>query len=283
MRNFARPVFLLITLCSLALFSFTESGKKEIGLQLYSVRDDMQADPVATIEKVGKIGYSFVEAADYQNSNFYGMDPVAFRKVLNKNGLKFLSSHAGQGLPDSAHWDEVMAWWDVCIDAHVAAGVTYLVQPSMNERGYGSLEDLKRYCNYFNIIGEKCNAKGIRFGYHNHAQEFEEVDGIRRYDFMLQNTDPEKVFFQMDLYWITVGGQSAVEYFNKYPGRFLLWHVKDEKELGASGIMDFEPIFAARELSGMQHIIVEVEHYSTTPIESVKMSYDFLMAADYVR
>jgi sugar phosphate isomerase/epimerase len=132
-------------------------------------------------------------------------------------------------------------------------------------------------------VGEKCNAKGIRFGYHNHDKEFTEVDGVVRYDYMLQNTDPEKVFFQLDLYWIVVGGKDPVDYFNNYPGRFLLWHVKDEKELGESGMMDFENMFAEAEVSGMEHIIVEVERYNYTPLESVKMSYDFLMEADYVK
>jgi len=130
-----------------------------------------------------------------------------------------------------------------------------------------------------------CNAKGIRFGYHNHDGEFNNLinDEIVRYDYMLQNTDPDKVFFQLDLYWIQVGGKDAVDYFNRYPGRFIQWHVKDEKELGESGMMDFEPIFAAAEVSGMKYIIVEVEKYNFPPLESVALSHQFLMEADYVK
>jgi sugar phosphate isomerase/epimerase len=153
----------------------------------------------------------------------------------------------------------------------------------MDQYGYGSLADLQRYCDYFNAVGEKCTAKGIKFGYHNHDKEFTEVDGVVRYDYMLQNTNPENVFFQLDLYWIMVGGKSAVDYFKQYPGRFILWHVKDEKELGESGKMDFKTIFENAEVSGMKHIIVEVERYNYTPLESVKMSYDFLMNAEYVK
>ncbi len=275
---------MIFTICACTVFSLSaQSAKKEIGLQLYSVRDDMTKDAAATIEQVGKMGYTFVEAAGYSDGKFYGMNPSEFKALLNKNGLDILSSHSGNPLPDESNWDKTMEWWDVCIDAHLAAGVKYIVQASMDQKGYGSLEDLKRYCDYFNAVGEKCNAKGIRFGYHNHYREFEEVDGIIRYDYMLQNTDPKKVIFQLDLYWIMEGGQDAVAYFKKYPKRFELWHVKDKKELGESGKMDFETIFAAKKKSGMKHIIVEVEEYNHAPIVSVQKSLEFLLEANYVK
>ena len=274
-------LLLLIVLVSTTLFS--SNSKKEIGLQLWSVRSDMADDPVATIQKVGEIGYDFVEAAGYADGKFYGMDPLEFKRVLNENGLEFLSSHTGQDLPDDDNWDQTMQWWETCIEAHAKAGVKYIVQPSMDEKGYGSLEDLQRYCDYFNTVGEMCAEKGIKFGYHNHDKEFETVEGITRYDYMLQNTDPGKVFFQLDLYWITVGGKDPVDYFEEYPGRFTLWHVKDEKELGESGMMDFEPMFAKAKKAGMKHIIVEVERYSFDPLISVEKSYNFLMEAGYVK
>ncbi|HKM92459.1 MAG TPA: TIM barrel protein [Prolixibacteraceae bacterium] len=271
-------------LLSSTLISCEKKVDKEIGLQLWSVREDMRNDAAATIQEIGKIGYDFVEAAGYADGKFYGMDPLEFKKLLNDNGIEFLASHTGKALPDSATWSETMEWWDVCIDAHKAAGVKYIVQPFMDQKGYGSIEDLQSYCEYFNIVGEKCNSNGIRFGYHNHDGEFNNpVDGMVRYDYMLQNTDPEKVFFQPDLYWIVVGGKNPIEYFTNYPGRFLLWHVKDEKELGESGNMDFESMFALAEMSGMQHLIVEVEQYDYEPLVSVKMSYDFLMKAEYVK
>jgi len=274
-------LLLMMLLLTATLYSF--NGQKEIGLQLWSVRSDMADDPVATIRQVGEIGYDFVEAAGYADGKFYGMKPLEFKKVLNENGLSFLSSHAGQDLPDDENWEQTMQWWETCIDAHAKAGVEYIVQPSMDEKGYGSLEDLQRYCDYFNTVGEMCAEKGIKFGYHNHDKEFETVDGVTRYDYMLQNTDPGKVFFQIDLYWITFGGEDPVDYFEEYPGRFTLWHVKDEMELGESGMMDFEPIFAKAEKAGMKHIIVEVENYNFDPLVSVEKSYDFLIEADYVK
>jgi len=257
--------------------------QKEIGIQLYSVREDMKADPRATVIKVGEMGYSFVETAGYADGKFYGMDPMEFKALVEENNMKFLGSHTGKDLPDSSNYEQVMAWWDTCIAAHKAAGVEYIVQPWMGKAGYESIGGLKAFCVYFEKVGEKCNAQGIRFGYHNHAKEFAQLDSITIYDFMLQNTDPAKVMFQMDLYWVVEGGANPVVYFEKYPGRFELWHVKDKEEIGASGKIDFAAIYAHKEKSGMKRQIVEVERYNYPPLESIKMSLDFLMNADYVK
>lgn len=257
--------------------------KKNIGLQLYSLRDSIKNNVPGTIEKVAKMGYTFVETAGYADGKFYGMDPVAFKNLCEANGLAFLGSHAGQALPDSSHFDEVMKWWDQCIDAHLAAGVKWIVQPFMGKEGYESLEGLKKYCDYFNLVGEKCNAKGIRFGYHNHNKEFSTVhDSITVYDFMVQNTDPAKVMFQMDLYWCVVGGKNPVDYFSNYPGRFWLWHIKDEAEVGTSGKVDFAAIWPSVSQSGMKYGIVEVEQYNFEPFESCKMSLEYLNNADFI-
>lgn len=257
--------------------------EKFLGLQLYSVRDDMKKDVSGTVAKVGEMGYRFVEAAGYSDGKFYGMSPIEFKELCETNGLQFLGSHTGRHLPDSANWDETMAWWDECIDAHAAAGVVWIVKPSMGKTGYSSLEGLKRTCEYFNLIGEKCNAKGIRFGYHNHANEFTTLhEGKPVYDWMLELTDPQKVMFQLDLYWIVEGGKDPLDYFDRYPGRFEVWHIKDKEELGASGMMDFESMFAARQKSGAQYGVVEVERYNFEPLVSCEKSLQFLLDADYV-
>lgn len=256
--------------------------QKEIGLQLWSIRNNMKENPEATLDSVGAMGYAFVEAAGYSDGKFYGMEPANFKQLLVDKGLKMLSSHTGPHLPSAEQWDTVMAWWDQAINDHIAVGVEYIVKPSLGKDAFESLENLQKYCDYFNEIGEKCNAKGIKFGFHNHAREFDTLQGEVIFDYMLQNTDPEKVFYQMDLYWVVEGGADPVEYFEKYPGRFLLWHVKDEAEVGASGKMDFETIFQYTEQSGVEEIIVEVEDYNYTPIQSVKKSLEFLQKADYV-
>jgi sugar phosphate isomerase/epimerase len=257
--------------------------EKFIGLQLYSVRDDMKKDVPGTVAKVGEMGYKFVEAAGYAEGKFYGMSPADFKELCETSGLQFLGSHTGQDVPDSANWESTMAWWDETIEAHAAAGVKWIVQPWMGQTGYESLDGLKRYCEYFNAVGEKCNANGIRFGYHNHANEFTtEFEGKPVYDWMLELTDPQKVMFQLDLYWIVEGGKDPLDYFNRYPGRFELWHIKDKEELGASGMMDFESIFAAREISGAEYGIVEVEQYNFEPLVSCEKSLEFLKEAEYV-
>lgn len=257
--------------------------QKNLGLQLYSIRDSIMRNVPAAIEKVAKMGYKFVEPANYANGKIYGMDPVAFKELCNKNGMSVLSSHVSLPLPSAADWDKAMAWWDVCIDTHVAAGCKFLVQPSMGDDAYKDINVLKKYCDYFNAIGAKCNAKGLRFGYHNHANEFStNLEGQPIFDFMLKNTDPSKVMFEMDLYWVVEGGANPVDYFNKYPGRFELWHIKDKEEIGASGKIDFNAIWGAAKQSGMKYGVVEVERYNFDEYTSCKKSIDFLNAASFV-
>lgn len=257
---------------------------KNLGLQLYSVRDSIKKDVPGAIKKVGAMGYKFVEPANYADGKFYGMTPVDFKALCKANHMTILSSHTGLDVPDSANRAKTMAWWDACIDAHKAAGAKFIVKPSMGGAAYKSLAELKRYCDYYNEIGAKCNAKGIRFGYHNHDKELSTVlDGQTMYDFMLKNTDPKKVMFEMDLYWVVMGKANPVDYFNKYPGRFELWHIKDKKEIGESGLMDFKAIWANAKKSGMKYGVVEVEQYNFDQFTSCKKSIDFLNAADYVK
>jgi len=284
-----KPLALIVLVAFIvAGFSQTVSAKKKksIGLQLYSLRDDLKKDVKGTIEKLGKIGYTFVEAASYDKGKFYGMEPEAFSALLKANGMKFVSSHTGANYTgDQASWDAAMAWWDEAIVAHKKAGCSYIVKPSMGDYPYKNLEALKKTCEYFNAIGEKCNAKGMRFGYHNHNKEFTKIvdaDDLV-YDYMLKNTDPKKVTFEMDVYWVYRGGQTAVDYFNKYPKRFELLHIKDEKEIGASGLIDFKPIYENKSKAGTKLCIVEVERYDFEPMVSVQKSFDFLNNAAYVK
>ncbi len=276
----------VIMITTLVLASFFSCEKpvvqKNIGLQLYSLHDAIRSDVPGTVARVGGMGYTFIEAAGYKDGLFYGMEPLAFKNLCEANGLEFLGSHTGRDLPEEGAWDETMEWWDQCIDSHAAAGVKWIVQPWMGRVGYESLEGLKKYCDYWNAVGEKCNTRGIRFGYHNHDKEFSELEGEIIYDYMLKNMDADKVMFQLDLYWCMVGGKNPVDYFNKYPGRFEIWHIKDKAELGASGTMDFAAYWSSADISGMQYGVVEVEEYNFDPFESVKLSYDYLNNADFV-
>jgi len=281
-----KPTLLFVAIAALTAFSScTDTGPVNgVGLQLWSVKDAMKDDPVATIEKVGAMGYDFVETAGYGNGKIYGMNPVEFMSLVEKNGMMFLGAHCGQSVPDSGSWEILMPWWDECIAAHKSVGALYIVQPSMGGSAYKSLEGLQVYCDYFNAVGKKCNEAGIRFGYHNHDKEFSTVlDGQVVYTYMLENTDPEKVFFQLDLYWINAGGALATDYFTNYPGRFLSYHIKDEKELGESGEMDFQSSFDMAETAGTIYNVVEVERYNFDPIESVEKSLEYLREIKFTK
>jgi sugar phosphate isomerase/epimerase len=274
--------FLMVGISNIGL----AKGKKEIALQMYSLRDDLKKDLKGTIEKMGKMGYTKLEAAGYSDGKFYGMEPEAFKALVEANGMKVISSHAGPNYTgDQKSWDEAMKWWDISIDAHKRAGCSFIIKPSMGEYPYKNLESIKNTCKYFNAIGAKCNAKGIRFGYHNHNHEFSKISDADElvYDYMLKNTDPKKVTFEMDVYWVYKGGQKAVEYFNKYPKRFELLHIKDEKEVGASGNIDFNAIYDNLAKAGTKFAIVEVEQYGYEPLVSVQKSFDYLNSAPFVK
>lgn len=277
---------LIVALVSVLTLSSLSAAKpkKDIYLQLYSLRADIKHNFNETIKALGKLGYAGVEAASYDNGKFYGMSPVEFADALAENGMTALSSHVKKVLPDditTTDWDEIWAWWETAIRAHKKAGMTYIVMPSMPK--LDNLSDLKAYCNYYNEIGTRCNAEGLRFGYHNHAFEFVEIEGQLMYDYMLQNTDPNKVFFQMDVYWVVRGGKSPVDYFNAYPGRFEVLHIKDDKELGESGMVGFDAIFKNAAKAGLQHVVVEVEQYNLKPLESVKKSLKYLHKQSFVK
>lgn len=256
---------------------------KTIGLQLYSLRDDFSKDFDSTIKAVAEMGYNQAEAANYNNGKFYGLSPTEYKNKLNSLGIDPISSHTGMipGNVDEMNSQNVMDWWTQCIAAHKEAGMKYIVTPSMPR--YKTLDELKKACDFFNKIGKMCKEQGIKFGYHNHAAEFEKIEDKVWYDFMLENTDPNYVFFEMDIYWAVIGEQGPVEYFNRYPGRFKLLHIKDRKELGESGLVDYQAVFNNAKLAGLENIIVEVERYSFAPKESVKISYDYLSNSPFVK
>lgn len=253
------------------------TAKKKIHVQLYSVRDDIQKDFTGTIEKIAQIGFTGIEAANYNDGKFYNLSPSKFKSAIEKTKMEVLSSHVVKALEpevSKTNWNEIWKWWDKCITDHKTAGMKYIVMPWMPTPK--TLSELKSYCDYYNQVGERCNKAGIRFGYHNHNFEFIDIDGQRMYDYMVKNTDPTKVFFQMDVYWVVRAGQSPVEYFQKFPGRFEILHIKDHKELGQSGMVGFDAIFNHAEQAGLKHIMVEVEEYNFPPIESVRKSYNYL-------
>jgi len=272
----------------LALFSCgtqSQESKKEISLQLYSLRADIAKDYDAVIKKTGEMGYTSVEAAGYNAGKFYGKTPAEFKQDVENAGMTVLSSHTTKRLSadelKAKDFSVSLKWWDECIQAHKEAGAKYIVAPSMQTPK--TLEDLQTYCDYYNEIGKRCKAAGLSFGYHNHAFEFTKIEDKMMYDYMIENTNPQYVFFQMDVYWAVMGQQSPVDYFNKYPGRFEVLHIKDNKELGQSGMVGFDAIFSNTDIAGTKYLIVEVEKYNFTPEESVKKSLDYLLKCPLVK
>ena len=264
-----------------------EKASKDICVQLYSVRDKILPDYSnldTLLVQLSEMGYTAVEAANYNDGKFYGRTPQEFKAAVEKAGMKVLSSHTTRGLtPEelaSGNLEEAYQWWDQCIADHKAAGMAYIVTPWMEVPK--TLKDLQTYCEYYNEIGKRCRENGLEYGYHNHAHEFQQVEGETMYDYMLTHTNPENVFFQMDVYWVVRGQSSPVDYFNKYSGRFKILHIKDHREIGQSGMVGFDAIFRNAQTAGVKDIVAEIENYSCDVLESVKMSYDYLNEAPFV-
>jgi sugar phosphate isomerase/epimerase len=260
------------------------TAKKHIGLQLYSLRDDVGDLGIRKVlETVAQMGYTNLETAGYNNGKIYGTDPAEFKKMVDDLGMKVTSAHLGRNISDNRDAD--MNWWNVAVEAHQAAGMKYMIMPSSPLSGEGATADnVKRYADYFNEIGLITAAASIKFGYHNHAFEFQnKIDDVPVYDLLVEQTSPDHVLFQNDVYWTQKGGYNPVDYLKKYPQRIQVLHIKDEQAIGASGTMDFKTIFDQFYANGGKDWYVEVERYIGTPQEDVRQSYDFLTAADYVK
>lgn len=235
----------------------------------------MRNDPKGTLAAVAAMGYTELETASYDNGKVYGFTPAEFRTIVEDLGMKISSCHIGGGRP----MDD--AWWKQAIADHKAMGCRYIVIPSF---GLGrTIEELAAMCTYFNHAAALCKAEGIVFGYHNHNAEFRKVDDQVIYDYMLANTTPD-VTFEMDVFWVKAGNADPVAYLNKYAGRFPVLHIKDDDIIGASGKIDFAPIFEAAYAQGMKDYYVEVERYGSLPPEvCVQKSFEFLEVAPYVK
>ena len=237
-----------------------------VGLQLYSIRDAMEQDVLGSLKKVSDMGYKYMELADYSNGQFYGYKPLEFKKILGDLGMEALSSHTqveAEGITlDNA---KVMA------DDHAALGVKYCVQPWINDEDR-YIEKYKTMIADWNEVGRIMKSVGIQFAYHNHNFEFLPTDGIiPYYDIFMKEMDADLITMEIDLYWVVKAGQDPVEIFNKYPGRFKLWHFKDQTEPSSpiydvekedvtsvgAGHIDFKKIYESRNISGLKNFFVE--------------------------
>jgi sugar phosphate isomerase/epimerase len=259
-----------------------------IGVQLYTVRDAMKTDFAGTIAKVAAIGYQEVEFAGY-----FDHSPKDVRAILDKNGLASPSVHVD--------YATVEMMWPKALETAQIIGHSYIICPWIDEKQRKEPGGWKRAADLFNRAGEASKKAGIQFGYHNHSFEFDPADslgGKLPYDFLLAETDPKLVTMEMDLCWISVAGKDPLAYFEKYPGRFPLVHVKDwvkdassssgyQGAMGQSvkyggrmadvgqGAVDWKRIFAHSGKAGIKHYFVENDDPKSA-FDDIKISYEYL-------
>ena len=272
------------------------TAKKSIGLQIYSLGGELTKDVPAGMKQLKQMGYSTLELAGYNNGKINGVDMMEFKKMAEDAGLKITSSHVnpptGEYTPDTRN--TIMEYWKKTADDHAKLGVKYLVQPGQPRTR--SVEEVAYVCDVFNEAGKIVKAAGIPFG--NHDFEFAKVvpggtgavfgrhnKGEKIYDLFLKDTDPDLVFFEMDVYWTVIGQNDPVEYMKKYPDRIKLLHIKDRAILGQSGFMNFEMIFKQAYQIGVKEYYVELEGMpdGRTQFAGVKGCADYLLKAKFVK
>ena len=290
-----------------------------VGVQLYTLLRPLQEDFTGTLETIAEIGYGELEFAGpyafspeavkdawqamadmmgLTDSGYYGHTPAELRTLLDDLGLTAPSAHIALGT--------VKENLDGAIEAAHAVGHRYLVCPFLPPEARQSLDDYKRLAETFNEAGQRCREAELRFAYHNHCLEFGELGGRLPYDVLLEATDPDLVQMELDLFWITVAGFDPVDYFERYPGRFPLVHVKDlaepmtlENEVrltlfedpprlmdvmahladAGQGVLDFPRLFAHAEAAGIQHAFVEPD-MAEDPLASIRTSYAYVEGLD---
>ena len=280
-----------LTLAGIAVLprlSFANPISKDnelVGIQLYSIRDDMSKYPLGTLKQLAAMGYKNVEHANYKDRKFYGYTPAEFKKILNDLGMKMPSGHTVLG---SQHWDttkkEFTDLWKYTVEDAAIMGQQYVISPSLNESYRKDKDGLLRFMEVFNKSGELCKKSGMKFGYHNHDFEFSEsLGGEMLYDIMMKNTDEKLVIQQLDIGNLYNGGANAAEIVKKYPTRFSSLHVKDEikategndkyeSTILGKGIVNVKDVIdMVRKNSKDVHYIIEQESYQgKTPLDCAK-------------
>lgn len=270
------------TVCLIPSFAFT-SDKNAIGLQLYTLRNELPKDVKGTLEKVAQAGYTEVELYGFSiKDQFWGLSPQELKKLLDRNKLKAVSGHYGLG---TFFYDGNTTELEAAIKAAKVLKSEYITVPWLDESLRRSVDDYKKIASLLNKAGEICKKAGLKLAYHNHDFEFKKYDNITGYEILLKETDRNLVYFEMDLYWVVYSKINQIELFRQNPGRFAMWHVKDmdknnvtlNTEIG-SGNVDFKSVFAEAKLSGMKHFFVEQEtNYVPNEIQSIKTSYEFII------
>lgn len=270
-----------VTVLALPSLAFS-MDKKEIGLQLYTLREELPKNVKAVLEKVAASGYANVETYGFSiKDQFWGLSPVELKKILDENNLKAVSGHYNLG---SFLYDGNTTELIASIEAAKTLKSEFLTVPWVDEPFRKSLEDYKKIASRLNQAAKMCADSGLKFAYHNHDFEFQKHDGVTGYEILLNETDKNLVCFELDLYWVVRSGNDPLQLFKENPSRFKMWHVKDmdkknqalNTEVG-SGSIDFKPFFAAAKQAGMVHFFVEQENnFAVNSFQSIKTSCDFI-------
>ena len=261
---------LALTSSSLNAMPFLKK-RHTVGIQLWTLRSLIEKDLPGVLQSLHEIGYNSIEPFGF-NGEFFGYGAAEFRRICDNLELEILSSHSSI--------DEDNAT-EISVKGKIA-GMEFIVMPWTDSSKLKTVDDYKNFAGLLNRIGRKVNTAGLRFAYHNHNFEFQPIDGQLPYDIMLQNTDPDLVTFQMDIYWVVKGGQKPEDYFNKYPGRFESWHIKDMACDGNScavgdGAIDFRYLMKFSKKAGLKRFFVEQEYFDgITEIEAARKSYNYI-------
>ncbi|KQT18384.1 xylose isomerase [Chryseobacterium sp. Leaf404] len=265
--------------------SKTNHVTKALAIQLYTVRHSISKNLEETFERLAKLGFSEFEIYGY-NETFFGKTAKEFNQILKSNGLKVISSHHRTGMTDNENGTLLKNWEKTLEDLNFI-GAKYAVCSYLPE-AERSVESYRKLPEILENAGKISKQNGIQLAYHNHDFEFLKMDEKRNfYDFILENTSSDLVKMELDLYWISKAGLDPLVYFEKYPKRFPLWHVKDMKaetknfaEVG-NGTIDFIRIFKAKEKAGLEHWFVEQDSSDKDIFESIEMSRNYIKNNPY--
>lgn len=281
-RTFITQAGLLGAGLALAPQLLMAKTNKVAGLQLYTLRAQLPTDVKGVIAKVAQAGYKEVEVFGYSKAKgFWGLSPVEFKALLTQHGLTSPSGHYGMDqFLETGSLDEL----NDAIAAAKVLGHTYVTLPYINIKFRKTAADIKKIVEKVNVAAANIKKAGLKMGYHNHDFELIPVEGVTLYEELLKGTKPGMVDFEMDLYWVVRAGNDPVKWFEKYPGRFTMVHVKDmdkqdsklNTEVG-SGTVNFKQIFAKAKLAGIKHYIVEQENFKIDPYVSIAQSNKFLL------
>jgi sugar phosphate isomerase/epimerase len=257
-------------------------AKRKIGLQLYTLRNEIGKDVEGVIAKVAEAGYQTVETYGFSaDKGFWGLPAADFKKLLDKHDLSTFSGH--YGLDDYLRQGGSDDFLKACIEAASVSGQRYVTIPYLGEGLRTTLSDYQALAEKMNRAGELCKAADLKLAYHNHDFEFQQKEGGKGYDVLLKETDPKLVRFELDLYWVVRAKQDPVALFEQHPGRFVMWHVKDmdkktptlNTEVG-SGSIDFPSLFTHAKQSGLEQLFIEQENFSIDPYKSIAQSAEYV-------